>query len=115
MSLATKFPSMSAVTEGPLRDVYANPLIFRSDSKVSSDTLNSLGIRWDMLKGWRTKIDEIKELQQAGRDRGQLRLGLPAPEALRQMFNSKNFGRAERHYKEMQDEVMVFLSDYRVA
>ena len=96
-----------------VRDLYSNVLSFRSDSKVSEDQLNSLALRYEMLRGWNSKIQLIGDVARAGVEKGKLRLDLPLPEALKQFMQQTNFGTPDRYYKEMQEEVLVTLSDYR--
>ena len=105
-------PSFSTLSGATGSSSEFDQLIFRSGTTFGGGQLNELALKLAQLKDWKNKIAVIKELQQTAAC-GKLPLGLPPNEALRKVFITTNFGKAEKHYKEMHEESMVYLDNYR--
>ena len=87
-------------------------LNFRHGSTFGGDQLCALSERLANLQAWKDKIAEIKELSHSDA-RGKLPLGYAPHEALRRVFLTTKLGKPEEHYKQLHEESMVYLDNYR--
>ena len=86
--------------------------MLRFGSRIDRDELHQLGQKQMKLKDWRNKIMTLKELQDRAAQ-GRLSLGLTPEEALRKMLVQTNQGKPEANYKEMLEESLIMMADYR--
>ena len=106
------FPSFSSLQHGGTGDQITDLLTLRFGSRIDEGELNRLALKQAQLKDWKNKIMTVRQLQDAVRQ-GRLPLGLRAPEGLRQLCFMDFGGKPEQYYKQMLEEAVPILDDYR--